>query len=80
MKRENRRLTREEFASIISSRPVVRRPIGPGRGESSGRHENLNPPDAPKKFYPNRKHMFVPSKGGSMWTNVNAKERKGVST
>jgi hypothetical protein len=48
VRREHRKLTRREIASITSSRPV--------RRKVSRRRD-----DARKNFYPSRKHMFVPS-------------------
>jgi hypothetical protein len=51
VRREHRKLTRRELASITSSRPVLRK--------VPRRHD-----DARRFFYPNRKHMFAPSDGG----------------
>ena len=67
MRRERRRPTRAELAGITSRRLVVRR--------LSRRHDHQTPPDARKKIYPNRKHMFAPSEGGFMWTNATRGER-----
>jgi hypothetical protein len=56
VRREHRKPTRAEFASITSSRPVLRRVFL--------RKNNPTFPDARKNFYPNRKHMFVHREGG----------------
>jgi hypothetical protein len=63
VRREHRKLTRAELASITGSRPVVRKLKGPGK-RGNGCRVSGESPDARKKFYPNRKHMFVPSEGG----------------
>jgi hypothetical protein len=66
VRRERRtRLSAAELALITSSRPVVRRRIGPGESDRKDAQASISSrPDARKKFYPNRKHMFASSEGG----------------
>jgi hypothetical protein len=59
MRREHRQPTRAELALITSRRPVVRKHKVADRSKAPAAS-----PDAQKIFYPNRKHMFVPSEGG----------------
>jgi hypothetical protein len=59
VRRERRQPTRAELALVTSRRPVVRRLKAADRGKAPA-----SSPDAFKKIYPNRKHMFVPSEGG----------------